>query len=139
MRKKELEEIIDSRLSAVDMTINSDAKNMIIGPSQGLPFYTHYFGLYSGYAALDHQRMNIEVGDVMDSTGVIIQRAFNIRTAHHKATASTHESLYAEVLLACALAKTDDMGYFAAADVSEPLSVVMGKQYEIPSYMRHLK
>ena len=48
------------------------------------------------------------------------------------------DNLYAKVLLACALAPVDEMGYFGASDVREPLSEMMGKQYEIASFVRHL-
>jgi len=43
------------------------------------------------------------------------------------------------VLLACALAETDDLGYFAAADVRAPLRQITGKSYGIPNFARHLK
>lgn len=43
------------------------------------------------------------------------------------------------MLLACALAPVDDLGYFAAADVREPLTRVSGQRHEIPQFMRHLK
>ena len=46
-------------------------------------------------------------------------------------------NLFGQVL-ACARAKTDDFGYFAAADVREPMSKIMKKRYEIPSFARHL-
>jgi hypothetical protein len=48
------------------------------------------------------------------------------------------ENLYAQVLLACALARCDDLGYFAAADVRKPMSRIMGRSYEIPAFSRHL-
>jgi hypothetical protein len=43
------------------------------------------------------------------------------------------------VLLACALAEPDEFGFFAAADVREPLTKIMGRKYEIPGYAGHLK
>lgn len=139
MTRSELEQIIDKGLSEVQMSIDNVAKNMIVGLSQGLPYYTHHFGLNCAVNAVNNGRLNIEMGDVMDSSTNIIHDAHNIRTAYHRATASTHESLYEEVLLACSLSKTDDMGYFTAADVAEPLAVITGKRSEISSYMRHLK
>ena len=42
------------------------------------------------------------------------------------------------MLLSCALAPIDDLGYFAAADVREPLRKITGKKYDIPSFAQHL-
>ena len=40
--------------------------------------------------------------------------------------------------MACALAKTDELGFFAAQDVRDPMKMITGKRYEIPSYAQHL-
>jgi hypothetical protein len=42
------------------------------------------------------------------------------------------------VLLACALAHGDDLGYFASGDVRAPLSEIIGRPYEIPAFSQHL-
>src|SRR5258708_18239999 len=46
--------------------------------------------------------------------------------------------MYAQFLLACALANLDEFGYFAAKDVRQPMSKIMGKPYEITGYARIL-
>jgi hypothetical protein len=62
-----------------------------------------------------------------------------ILSAYHKATSSSQkEILYARVLLACALAYTDDLGYFSAVDIRKPMSLIMSKRYDIPAFSRHL-
>jgi hypothetical protein len=48
------------------------------------------------------------------------------------------ESQFEQVLLACALAEKDELGYFTASAVRDPLSRIMGKRYEIPAFARHL-
>jgi len=48
-------------------------------------------------------------------------------------------NLYKEVLLACALAKVDDLRYFTAAAVREPLSLIANRNFEISNFARHLK
>jgi len=48
------------------------------------------------------------------------------------------DSLFANVLLACALAETDELGFLAAQDVRAPLRVITGEQYDIPTYAQHL-
>jgi hypothetical protein len=36
------------------------------------------------------------------------------------------------------LAETDEFGYFAATDVCAPMRAIMKKNYDIPSFARHL-
>jgi hypothetical protein len=68
-----------------------------------------------------------------------VQKAHTILSAYNKATSSPQtQNLYAQVLLACALAKTDELGYFPAAGVSKPLSAIRGKKCYVPSFARHL-
>jgi hypothetical protein len=40
--------------------------------------------------------------------------------------------------VSCALAPIDDLGFFAAADVREPLREITGKNYNSPSFSQHL-
>ena len=64
----------------------------------------------------------------------------SIKSAYYHATKSQQPGhIYKEVLLACALAEADDLGYFAAADVRGPLRAITGKSYDIPNFARHLK
>jgi hypothetical protein len=63
-----------------------------------------------------------------------------IRSVYDKAVFSPQkDTLHAQVLLACALAKTGEFGYFTASAICEPLSDITGKTYEIPGFSRHLK
>lgn len=140
MSKEELNEIVSKGLSQIDMTIDEEVKNNLTSLSQGLPHYTHLLALHSCRKAIDHQRKNIER---IDFDGAIKEALENSQQsvigAYHKATASPRrENLYREVLLACALAKPDDLGYFQAADVREPMRKIMGKRYEISAFSRHL-
>jgi Cdc6-like AAA superfamily ATPase len=140
MNKKELLAIIENGLEAAGMGIERAARDMIARLSQGLPFYTHYLGLYSGFNAINEGRIVVKMMDVMDSTLQITSKAHNIRSTYHKATSSAQKnSLYSEVLFACALADTDELGYFAAGDVSHPMSLIMGKDYDVTAYNHHLK
>src|SRR6185312_15389020 len=43
------------------------------------------------------------------------------------------------VLLACALAKTDDRGFFTPNSVVEPLTSILGKPVKIANFQNHLK
>lgn len=140
MSSGELGMIIKNGLDVLQMTIDEDAKKHIATLSQGLPHYTHLLSLHSTRQALDRRSMNIELDDVQAAISKALQQAQEtIKRAYHKAIMSPRkDNLFKQVLLACALARTDDLGYFAASDVREPLSRIMKKTYEIPSYSRHL-
>jgi len=46
--------------------------------------------------------------------------------------------LYEEVLLACAMAKKDDLGEFGSGDLRDPLYKITGRNIEIPAFAAHL-
>lgn len=63
----------------------------------------------------------------------------SIRNAYYDAIRSPRkDNLFADVLLACALAKTNELGYFAAQDVRQPIRGITGKNYDIPTFAQHL-
>lgn len=49
------------------------------------------------------------------------------------------DALYPQALLAAALVRTDALGYFAAADLREPMSRIMGRPCDISTFAQHLK
>jgi Cdc6-like AAA superfamily ATPase len=141
MSKEEIEEIIHKGLTRLTMTIDADAIDRVALLSQGLPHYTHLLGLHAAREALDRDSKNVMNQDVEVAIRKSLDQAQQtIRSAYHKATMSPRrDNLFAEVLLACAVSSVDEMGYFAASDVRNPIRTITRKQYEIPSYSRHLK
>jgi Cdc6-like AAA superfamily ATPase len=141
MTPNELKQIIHNGLGVVDMTIDPVALERIARLSQGLPNYTHLLGLTSAVEAVKNGRKNIEMADVTAGTHRALDTVQeSIRNAYYEATVSSHkDSLYKQVLLACALTNVDELGYFAPAAVRQPMSAIMGKHYDIPSFMRHLR
>jgi len=140
MSTTEIEEIIDTGLQRLDMSIEQQAKKRIVMLSQGLPHYTHLVCLSAVRSSLDELSDLITIEHVELAMNDAIERAQqSIRSAYHTATRSPRpDSLFAEVLLACALAKTDELGLFAAQDVRKPLHSITGRIYEIPSFVKHL-
>jgi hypothetical protein len=73
-----------------------------------------------------------------------IQRALltahqSVMGSYQKAiTSPRKDNLYAEALLACAMAATDALGYFYSSDVRDPMTTIMGRPYEIPAFSQHL-
>lgn len=141
MSPDEIRDIIRRGLSRIDMTVDSDALDQVVALAQGLPHYAHLLGLYATLNALQNPPGKaVSVADIEAAIQKAVDNAeMSIRTAYNKATASPRaESLYRQVLLACALAQTDDLGFFQPAAVRDPMSKLMKKFYDIPSFSRHL-
>ena len=136
----ELTGIIKSGIEAVGMEVSEEAVSQICTVSLGLPHYVHALGLASGRAAIDDRRLRVEHDDVASAISTLMSESQ--QTILHQfdlATASPRrENFYFQVLLACALAPTDEVGYFRAADLRKPYSRLMERDMRIPTYARHL-
>jgi len=141
MSPDETGQIVTNGLERLKMSISPDAFEEINSLSQGLPYITHLLALHSTRAALNRRVRMLETSDV--DAGIkeaLDQWQQSIKSSYYYATKSQQPgNIYREVLLACALADTDDLGYFAAADVRGPLRQITGKSYDIPNFARHLK
>ena len=140
MTNDELGEIVQKALGQLEMDIDLDAQNLIVALSQGLPHYTHLLGKAACRAALDKGCLRIAAGHVKSGIAKALEDTQqSVRTSYQEATTSPRkDTLFKEVLLACALAPVDDLGYFFSADVREPLSTIAGKHYDIPGFSQHL-
>ncbi len=100
MLPSELVAIIDRGLEILGMTIEPYAREIIIGLSKRLPYYTHSYGLFAGQKALGENRLAITRDDVMLATLDVAESAFNVRTAYYDATHSNQSNnLYNTALL----------------------------------------
>lgn len=139
MSQEELSEIVKRGLARVDMTIDISALRHITQLSQGLPHYTHLLAQWAARRAVINLRREVQPSDVDEAIRTALDHAQeSIINSYHKATFSTRKNLYEEVLLACALATGDDLGFFAAADARAPLNLIMRKRYDIPAFAPHL-
>ncbi|MGE8688643.1 MAG: AAA family ATPase [Achromobacter sp.] len=139
MSRIELFQIIDKGLSQAGMTSDTDARLKIAALSQGLPHYTHLLAQNAGQRAAGNDRTVVTIEDVRTAIDNALAKAQQSTVnAYHKATNSPRDNLYPQVLLACAMAKQDALGYFAAVDVRQPLCDIMGRAYDIPAFSQHL-
>jgi hypothetical protein len=140
MSRDEIKEIINKGLGRLGMTIEADALDRIVILAQGLPHYAHLIGLHSSRAALDKFSLHVDTPTLDIAISKAIESAQqSIRSAWHKAIVSARkDNLFGDVMLSCALARTDDMGTFAAQDVRTPMQMVTGRPYEIPTFAQHL-
>lgn len=133
--------IVRTGLTRLGMTIGIEAINEITALSQGLPYVTHLLALHSTRAALGRGSLEIMAQDIdAGMKRALDQWQQSIKTAYYHATKSHQPGhIFKEVLLACAFAANDDLGFFSAADVRDPLRAITGRNYDIPNFARHLK
>ena len=141
MRKNELTEIIRKAYDLIGLDAAPGILEHMGRLAQGLPHYAHRFGQEAGYAAVGRNSLKVESHDVEEATCKAISLTNEtIRSAYQRATTSQHKgAMFRQVLLACALADGDELGYFAAGDLRDPLRQVAKKQYDIPQFIGHLK
>lgn len=140
MTTAELNDIIDKAVNKLGMTINTNAKDLIVFLSNGLPHYTHLLGKESFTTAIMEKKYHVDLNHVDNGImQAIEQQKQTIGSTYLKAiTGQRSGTLYEEVLLACALAKVDEYGFFSSADVRQPLNDITGKNYDIPNFSVHL-
>ncbi|MGD1922118.1 MAG: AAA family ATPase [Pleurocapsa sp.] len=140
MSMDELYELLDKRFSLLKIKIQDKTKENISFLSQGLPSYTHLLALHASQGAIIRNSDSVELSDLDEAIKKAVDKAYqSIRHSHHQATSSSRKTIYTQVLLACALAKKDNMGFFAPPDVVKPISLIMNKKYRTPGFARHLK
>ena len=129
MADDELKELIQKRLSHTIMKFTGDAIWTIITLSRGLPFFTQMLSKHAAIRAIENRKLEVVNADIEASMGMFIKDAeVSFKEAYRRATRSSQENFFQQSLLACALAKTDDHGFFTANDVVESYSAIMGER-----------
>jgi DNA transposition AAA+ family ATPase len=138
MSRKELQEALEVGCAKARLSIRPDAAEEITGLSEGLPHYTHLLGLYAGQRVVQDDRDEITLGDVKAAIPDAV-KGHTIGDAYQRATRSAHkDALFQHVLLACALAPKNELGFFTAGSIRDPLEVIAGRRLNIPAFSRHL-
>lgn len=140
MSNDELKEILDNRFLLLGMKIEPDARWKIITLSRGLPEYVHVLGRNAAVEAIQSKSLNITEDHVNQSIrNMLMQSDQSSSNAYGLAIQSNRkDALYRQVLLACAMAKTDEEGRFTLAAVVEPLSRVLGRKLEMGGFQSHV-
>jgi Cdc6-like AAA superfamily ATPase len=139
MSEQELFSIIEKGFKHAEMEIEFEERCQIAALSHGLPHNAHELGLLTGYATLDSGNIKAKNCDVETAIKQAVRNAQQTTVATYcQAIDSPHKNIYREILLAAALAKTNDLGYFSTGDLRKPLAVIAQKNYGIDAYMRHL-
>jgi len=143
MRPAERREILDKIIPRLGMKLHGDALWKIVNLSRGLPAYVHALGLYSTQAAINRRSLEVFETDVDKAITRLLEKSDeSIKEDYAKATHSNRsDNLYRQVLLACALAETDDRGNFTPLAVCKPLAKILNREHdiEIAAFQQHLK
>ena len=118
--------------------MHQDAIDEITTLSEGLPHYTHLLGLHAAQRAVQDDRNTVLLHDVQRAIPKAVDR-HTILNDYQQATRSARkDALFPEVLLACALAPKNQLGYFTSGAIREPLEVIAGRRIDIPAFSNHL-
>lgn len=140
MSHSELKEIIQKRANRTVITFSSDAIWTIIVLSRGLPYFTQTLSKHAALHAIENRRLEVTNDDVEASMGQFIedsQKSF--KEGYRAAIRSNQDNFFEHSLLACALARADDEGFFTANDVVEPYSAIMKERKRIAHFEKHLR
>jgi hypothetical protein len=143
MEMSERKEVLAKIVPKLGMKMHADAEWKIADLSRGLPSYIHSLGLYSVQSAIQRKSTNILDADVDAAISRVLERSQEtVREVYAAAIHSNRgDSLYKEVLLACALADTNERGLFTPQAVCQPLTAILkrDKLVEIAAFQQHLK
>lgn len=139
MTAEEIEEIIDNGYRAAQLSMTDQVKTWLIEVPQGLPYFAHLVAREAGRNAIRSGRDQVEGQDwgAAVHEAVLLTDQSIVRT-YSEAIASSHKTIFEEVVLAAAVAPKDDLGFFHPPDVRSPLSRIMNELYELPRYSNHL-
>jgi hypothetical protein len=141
MSKAELIQIVDNGLTqCTGLSMDAAVRERVADYSQGLPFYTHLLAREAALNAVRYDRTNITMEDMEAAIREAVDSQLETSlTLYNKAVTAPRGIYFKPVLLACALARKDEKGFFYATNVVEPLEGIIGKTYGIPQFALHLK
>lgn len=138
MQSDEAVKILDNGYSRTDLTIEPDAKMRILGLSEGLPHFVHLLALHAGERAVQNDDYAVTLEYVNGSLVNALSKHYLVAEYDAATKSPQKANLYEKVLLACAYAARDSLGYFRPIDVVEPLSVILNRAVEIATFQQHL-
>ncbi len=142
MSQDELADIVVKRYKKCGISTSGDILWKITFLSRGLPYYTHILAMYAARSAVNQRRKVVTEADLKDAIRFAIADIDQtIRERYLSATISQRreEALFEPVLLACALASSDELGRFQQSAVAEPLNkIIPDKSYEASTFAFHM-
>lgn len=140
MNRFELNEIIDKRINATPLNFTSDARDAVVNLSLGLPYYIQILGRFACQSAVRRRTVTVEDSDVQNAMERLAQESGESFFEEYRIATDSNQvdNFFREVLLSCALADTDQSGFFTATKVLEPFGQIMGGAKIHAQIQRHL-
>ena len=142
MSKLELLEIVQKGLNQCEgLSIEPDVLDRIPDYSQGLPAITHLLAKEACSNAVNNLRSLVTMADLNEGMKEAVDSQWeSILEGYRRAVTAPRGIHFKPVLLACALAKKDDHGFFYANHVTEPLRLISNNpDFDIPQFAFHLR
>ena len=141
MDNNEMKSLLETRFSRVEMDIIGDAKWKIINLSKGLPAFAHNLGRAAAQSAVNRRRLEIDENDVDNAIHDLLKSSQNTLKTEYETAVRSNQSRarFRQILTACAMANTDESGYFTPKQVQAPLSAILKKPIGIDGFNPNLK
>jgi Cdc6-like AAA superfamily ATPase len=141
MAKEEMLDVLDGRIRRLGMTIEGNGKWKAINLTKGLPAFAHGLGKEAALAAIASGRLRILEGDIDTAIDAVINsNQSSLRQDYEKATHSNQaRARYKQILMACAMAQSDEIGYFTPKQVEAPLSEILDRATTVEYFNDNLK
>jgi hypothetical protein len=138
MAMGELSEILASGCERAGLFPRPDTLHEVAALSEGLPHYTHLLGLHAGQHAVQNDRTEVTVADVRRAIPKAVDRHTILSDFQQATRSARKDALFSQVLLACALAPKNQLGFFTSGAIRDPLQIIAGRRIEIPAFSNHL-
>jgi Cdc6-like AAA superfamily ATPase len=141
MEQEEMRDVLEGRVRRLGMTIEGNAKWKAINLTKGLPAFAHGLGKGAVLSAIKGKRLTIKEEDVDQAIDDVLNSSQNsLKTDYQLATHSNQErARYRQILMACALAQSDEVGYFTPKQVEAPLTAILKKETTVERFNDNLK
>jgi len=141
MDTEETRDIVEGRIRKLGMSIEGDAKWKIINLTKGLPAFAHSLGREAVLSAIKRKSLKVTEADADIAIDAVVNSNQNsLKSEYQMATHSNHaRARYKQILMACALAQSDEVGYFTPKQVEDPLSSVLKKETKVEYFNDNLK
>lgn len=141
MTMLELQSLLLSRVRRLGMKLDHELAWRMSFLSRGMPYFTHLIGQHSAISAARRKSLKIDEKDFDEGIALSLREVDQIlKQQYIDGTMSRKgDTIFEPVLLACALAETDELGRFAQRSVEEPLAaIVKDKRYKSTTYAFHM-
>jgi Cdc6-like AAA superfamily ATPase len=140
MSNDELSQIIKNANKQLDVKMENMILPRILEFSIGFPHYTHLLGKYATSNAFRRRSLTVTIEDFdMAIYSAIENASESIRNLYQKGIITTKsESYFPDILLACALAPTDEHNTFRASDLKDILKKKLNIELNMQGYQYHI-